>query len=68
MELCEGGAVSDIFAVCNEGLSEEQIAVVTKETLRVNENIIYHNNNRRISFLLLLLFFLPPIVLISLQY
>src|SRR5690348_13720876 len=34
MELCDGGAVSDIFSICNEGLTEDQIAVVTRETLK----------------------------------
>eukprot|EP01117_Protostelium_nocturnum_P007762 TRINITY_DN2779_c1_g1_i1.p1 TRINITY_DN2779_c1_g1~~TRINITY_DN2779_c1_g1_i1.p1 ORF type:complete len:908 (+),score=435.89 TRINITY_DN2779_c1_g1_i1:130-2853(+) len=33
MELCDGGAVSDIYQVCNEGLNEDQIGVVTRETL-----------------------------------
>jgi len=33
MELCDGGAVSDIYQVCNEPLTEEQIGVITRETL-----------------------------------
>jgi len=34
MELCEGGAVSDIFQLCGEGLNEDQISAVTRETLK----------------------------------
>ncbi|PRP85883.1 hypothetical protein PROFUN_06157 [Planoprotostelium fungivorum] len=33
MELCDGGAVSDIYQVCNEPLNEDQIGVITRETL-----------------------------------
>jgi p21-activated kinase 1 len=38
MELCEGGAVSDIFQVSQDALTEDQIQVITKETLK---GIIY---------------------------
>eukprot|EP01114_Cavostelium_apophysatum_P002590 TRINITY_DN1229_c0_g1_i1.p1 TRINITY_DN1229_c0_g1~~TRINITY_DN1229_c0_g1_i1.p1 ORF type:complete len:972 (-),score=387.36 TRINITY_DN1229_c0_g1_i1:212-3127(-) len=34
MELCDGGAVSDIFQVSNEPLTEDQIALITRETLK----------------------------------
>eukprot|EP01119_Soliformovum_irregulare_P006046 TRINITY_DN177_c0_g1_i3.p1 TRINITY_DN177_c0_g1~~TRINITY_DN177_c0_g1_i3.p1 ORF type:complete len:931 (-),score=352.87 TRINITY_DN177_c0_g1_i3:97-2889(-) len=34
MELCDGGAVSDIFQVCHEPLTEDQIALVCRETLK----------------------------------
>lgn len=34
MELCEGGAVSDIFSICQEPLTESQIAIVSRETLK----------------------------------
>lgn len=33
MELCDGGAVSDIYQICNEPLNEDQIGVITRETL-----------------------------------
>lgn len=39
MELCDGGAVTDIFSVCQDPLLEEQIAMITKETLRVCLNL-----------------------------
>ena len=38
MELCEGGAVSDIFQVSQDALNEDQIQLITRETLK---GIIY---------------------------
>ena len=35
MELCDGGAVTDIFSVSQDPLTEEQISTIMKETLRV---------------------------------
>jgi serine/threonine protein kinase len=35
MELCDGGSVSDIFQITQEPLTEEQIAVINRETLKV---------------------------------
>jgi serine/threonine protein kinase len=34
MELCDGGAVTDIFGVSQDPLTEEQIASITKETIK----------------------------------
>jgi len=34
MELCDGGAVSDIFQVSQDPLTEDQIALITRESLK----------------------------------
>jgi serine/threonine protein kinase len=34
MEFCNGGSVSDIYKVIGKGLSEDQIAVICRETLQ----------------------------------
>jgi serine/threonine protein kinase len=37
MELCDGGAVNDIFSVIEEGLTEDQIGFIARESLKVCE-------------------------------
>jgi len=34
MEICDGGAVSDIFQISNDALTEDQIALITRESLK----------------------------------
>jgi len=34
MDLCEGGAITDIFSVSQDPLTEDQIAVITRDSLR----------------------------------
>ena len=56
MELCEGGAVSDIFSICEEGLTEDQIALITRETLKgleyLHSKLIIHRDLKGANILL----------------
>eukprot|EP01100_Stratorugosa_tubuloviscum_P008652 TRINITY_DN35_c0_g2_i1.p1 TRINITY_DN35_c0_g2~~TRINITY_DN35_c0_g2_i1.p1 ORF type:complete len:1183 (-),score=602.26 TRINITY_DN35_c0_g2_i1:62-3610(-) len=48
MDLCDGGAVNDIFNVCEEPLTEDQIALISRETLKglayMHEQQIIHRD------------------------
>lgn len=39
MEYCGGGSVNDLMAVCNRPLTEDQIALVVKDTLEALQHL-----------------------------
>eukprot|EP01116_Phalansterium_solitarium_P019532 TRINITY_DN5496_c0_g1_i1.p1 TRINITY_DN5496_c0_g1~~TRINITY_DN5496_c0_g1_i1.p1 ORF type:complete len:1067 (-),score=461.99 TRINITY_DN5496_c0_g1_i1:270-3470(-) len=56
MELCDGGAVGDIYNVCNEAMGEDQIAAIARETLRglsyLHSKSIIHRDIKSANILL----------------
>lgn len=45
MELCSGGAITDVFALCDDPLTEDQIRLITAETLK---GLVYMHANQMI--------------------
>lgn len=39
MEYCGGGSVNDLMAVCNRPLTEEQIALIVRDTLEALQHL-----------------------------